>query len=141
MAVGGAIGMIFGPIGALVGAVVGMIIGTFTALFDLIFDTPFNPPSAFQGLIQFADTFLAIGTNMLGLKNPISIISNALEVLFTSLFSSFGILRDTFSLLLELATTDLTMVSDTFATIADAADRIDRLSLDKIQEFTSAAAI
>ncbi len=139
-ALGTVIGALAGPL-FWVGTLVGAVAGFFVALFDLIFDTPFNPPSAFQGLIQFADTFLAIGTNMLSLKSPISIISNALEVLFTSLFSSFGILRDTFSLLLELATTDLSMVSDTFSTIADAADRIDRVSLDKIQEFTSAPAI
>jgi hypothetical protein len=145
VAAGAAVGAVFGSVipvaGTAVGAAIGAVAGALSYLFHLVFETAFNPPSAFQGLIQFADTFLTIAANMMGLKSPISIISDALEMLFTSLFSSFGILRDTFSLLLELATTDLTMVSDTFATIADAADRIDRLSLDKIQEFTSAPAI
>ncbi len=135
-AVGGAIGALGGPF-AVVGAVIGGVIGFFGALFDLLFDTPFNPPSAFQGILQFAGFMYDFGSSMLSLLNPISLLSDAFEFFFSGIFDSFGILRDMLDLLLQLAETDLANVNETFDSVSNAADSLNKISLAKMAMLTA----
>ena len=60
-----------------------------------------------------------------------------MELLFESIFSSFGLLKDAFGLLLELAESDLSAVNETFDSVSNAADSLNKISLAKMAMLTA----
>ena len=115
----------------------GAAIEKIEAFFASWFAVPRNPPNAFQGFIQLVEIFTNFGSAMFNLEKPLKFITSLMNVMFEAIFSSFGLLKDAFALLLELAETDLTTVNETFDSVSGAANSLNKISLAKMAMLTA----
>jgi hypothetical protein len=115
----------------------GLLFDALEAVFASLFSTPRNPPNAFQGLIQLVEIFTNFGSAIFNLETPLKFITGVMDVMFKTIFSSFGLLKDAFALLIELAQSDLTSVGETFDSVSDAANSLNKISLAKMAMLTA----